>query len=123
MSKRPLLVLGTGCALALLAAACLKGGPTGAVPGATAPAGDGNPAATVEIAGFAFAPTPVKIKAGESVKFTNKDSVAHSITIGTFKSDDNINGGQDKVVKFETAGTIKYICQYHPSMKATVEVE
>lgn len=123
MSKRPVALLVPGLAAILLAAGCLQGGT--AAPGAqTGTPGPGTtPAATVEIVNFAFSPTPLKIKKGQSVRFMNKDSVAHSVTIGAFKAEDNVNAGQEKVVKFDNVGSIQYVCQYHPSMKATIEVE
>lgn len=125
MSKRPLLTIAAGFTAALLASACLKGGvTTSSAPSGTSgdDTGQGAPAATVEIVNFAYAPTPVKIKKGQSIKFTNKDAALHSVTV-TSGPDEDVKGGEEKVVKFDAAGTIKYICKYHPSMKATVEVE
>lgn len=126
MSKPPVVPLLPGLAAAWLAAGCLQGGTAapGAQTGTPAPGTPGSGvAATVEIVNFTFSPNPVKVRKGQSVRFMNRDTVPHSVTIGSFKAEDNVNAGQEKVVRFDTVGRIPYVCQYHPNMQATVEVE
>ena len=78
----------------------------------------------VEINDFSFNPPTLAIKKGTTVSWTNKDSVKHSAT-----SDDDIfdSGlipqGDTWIYTFNEAGTFKYHCTPHPSMKGMVIVE
>ncbi|MEO5949999.1 MAG: cupredoxin family copper-binding protein [Candidatus Saccharimonadales bacterium] len=81
---------------------------------------------TVEIKSYAFNPTPIKVKVGTKVTWTNKDAVAHTVTsddssADTFKSD-SINQNDTYSYTFTKAGTFTYHCTPHPSMHGTVEV-
>lgn len=81
---------------------------------------------TVEIKSYAFSPTPIKVKVGTKVTWTNKDAVAHTVTSDdssgdTFKSD-NINQDGTYSYTFTKPGTFTYHCTPHPSMHGTVEV-
>lgn len=78
----------------------------------------------VTIRNFAFSPAKITIKAGQSVIWTNEDSVGHSAT-----ADDNswdtgvLPQGQSKSITFAKAGTYTYHCSVHPNMKAEVIVQ
>jgi plastocyanin len=78
----------------------------------------------VTIAGFAFDPATVTIQDGDSVTWTNQDSVAHTATAGhgSFDTGPIANGASDTVT-FDTAGTFAYICSIHPQMTGSVVVE
>lgn len=78
----------------------------------------------VEIVEFAFSPSKLTIKAGDSVKFINKDAVSHSATADD-KSFDTGMLGQDKgkEVTFSEEGEFSYYCLPHPGMKGTITVE
>ncbi len=77
----------------------------------------------VWIEGMAFNPSSITVKAGTTIKWTNKDGIAHTVT-----SDDNlfnsgsINGGGTFSYTFSTVGTFNYHCSIHPSMTAKVIV-
>jgi plastocyanin len=73
---------------------------------------------------LAFDPATVTIKAGESVTWTNQDSMNHTVVgdNGEFKSSELANGATFSF-KFDKAGTYAYHCSIHPSMKATVVVQ
>ncbi|MGM0884622.1 MAG: cupredoxin domain-containing protein [Bacillota bacterium] len=78
----------------------------------------------VEIVNFGFSPSELTIKAGDSVKFINKDAVGHSATA----NDDSFDTGmleQDKAkeVTFSKDGEFSYYCLPHPGMKGTIVVE
>jgi plastocyanin len=78
----------------------------------------------VTIAGFAFDPGTVTIQAGDSVTWTNQDSVAHTATAGDGSFDTgSIANGASETVTFDTAGTFAYICSIHPQMAGSVVVE
>lgn len=77
----------------------------------------------VEIKSFAFVPASVEIALGDTVRWTNRDFAPHTATAddrawdtGQLKAEAS---GEFRPTK---AGTIKYHCQYHPVMKATIVV-
>jgi len=85
------------------------------------PAGGGE-ATEVAIKDFTFSPDPVEVKVGDTVKWTNEDAAPHTATAdGEF---DSKNMGQGGTFEYTAAkaGTFKYICTIHPSMKGTLEV-
>ena len=84
----------------------------------------GGGGAKVVIKNFAFDQTSVTIKAGESVTWTNQDSVTHHLVgdKGEFDSAD-LAAGATFTFTFKTAGTVAYHCSIHPSMTGTVVVQ
>lgn len=74
----------------------------------------------------------VTIEVGETVRWENDDSVAHTVTStdpepnepGGFDSG-NLAPGEDFEVTFDTPGTYVYYCALHPTemVNATVIVE
>jgi plastocyanin len=87
-------------------------------------AAGGTSGAQVVLKGFAFDPADVTIKAGESVTWTNQDSVTHDVTAdnGEFKSGTMADGATFSST-FAKAGTYPYHCGIHPTMKGTVTVQ
>jgi plastocyanin len=70
-----------------------------------------------------FAPTSLSVKVGQTVTWTNDDSVDHNVTAsdGTFKSS-NFGHGKTFSWKATKAGTFKYTCTIHPGMDGTLTV-
>jgi plastocyanin len=91
------------------------------------------PAAST-LASKAFSPSPVTVKVQNSVTWTNKDNVAHTITSGTGPSDPNkgkefdsglsslLTPGKTFTHTFKTSGEIPYFCQIHPTMVGKVTI-
>jgi len=79
---------------------------------------------TIEIKGMEFSPKTLTIKAGDKVKFINKDNAPHtaSATDGRFESGE-LQEGQSEIVTFEKADTYAYYCMFHPSMSGKIIVE
>ena len=79
----------------------------------------------VAIADFAFAPTPVRIRPGGTVVWTNQDATVHSIQdksdMGTPVSPDLAQGDTFSIT-YPKAGVYPYICGIHISMEGSVEV-
>ena len=71
-----------------------------------------------------YVPDSITVSVGDTVTWTNSDSVAHTVTgdNGEFDSGTIEPGGQFSFT-FETAGTITYHCTIHPNMKGTVIVQ
>ena len=74
------------------------------------------------IAGFAFADM-LRIKAGQTITWTNNDPVPHTVTSddGLWDSGD-IATGKSFSKRFELPGTYAYHCGNHPSMQGTIVV-
>jgi plastocyanin len=99
------------------------GGTTTTTEQSTAPTSTGG-GASVTMKDIKFNPTEVKVKAGQTVTWTNDDSVGHDVTADSFKSGSagGIEGGQSFKHTFAKAGTFTYVCTVHPGMKGTVVV-
>ena len=80
---------------------------------------------TVKIADFKFKPPTVRVKAGTKLTFDNVDTAGHTATAEDDAAFDtsSIPKGESKTVTVKKAGTIPYICDFHPFMKGTVVVE
>jgi plastocyanin len=90
------------------------------------------------LANKAFAPNPLNAKVGDTVTWTNKDTIFHTVTSGTGPSDtthgkefdSGLSGptalttqGKTFSHKFMTAGEFPYFCQLHPTMVGKVVVK
>jgi plastocyanin len=80
--------------------------------------------AKIVVKDFMFNPTPLTVKAGATVTWTNMDDEPHTVVsdTGTFKS-----GGMDTnesfSYKFDKPGTYHFTCSIHPRMVGTVVVQ
>ncbi len=111
--------------LGLLATSCGSTTSTSTTAGVTTSAGAAGAGAQVEIKGFAFNPASVTIKVGETVTWTNSDSVTHTIVAdnGDFAKSGDLAQGATYTATFDKAGTFAYHCGVHPNMKATITVQ
>jgi plastocyanin len=92
----------------------------------SASSGSANVAQTnkVDIQGFTFSPVQIKVKKGDAITFTNKDSMQHSATANDGSFDTGLmSNGESRAITFNTTGTVNYHCKLHTSMQATVIVE
>ena len=80
---------------------------------------------SIETENFAFSPKTIKVKAGGTISFTNKDSVSHTFTADDGSFDSGLVG--DNQTKTITApsepGEYPFHCTPHPYMKGTLVVE
>jgi plastocyanin len=79
---------------------------------------------TITIKNFAFDPTPLTVKVGANVTWTNEDSTSHIVKEdnGLFESSTLANG-QSFTFTFTIIGIYNYTCAIHSSMKGKVIVE
>lgn len=77
----------------------------------------------VSIAKFQFTPSPLTIRKGTTVVWTNKDDATHTVSSdsGLFSSGSIIKGNSYSFT-FEKTGTFPYICGFHPGMRGIIEV-
>ncbi|MBI2022659.1 cupredoxin family copper-binding protein [Candidatus Daviesbacteria bacterium] len=79
---------------------------------------------SVNISNSKYSPSEVTINSGDTVTWTNKDSIAHTVTAnnGNFDSR-NIGPGESFSYKFTSSGSFSYFCKIHPDMKGVVTVK
>jgi len=111
--------------MAVLLFGCTQTGGNTSNSGNATNATDGNASATtttVIIKGFAFSPTEVTVKQGDTVKWVNQDSVSHLVKFDLFESSTLTNGATFEHKFTEPPGEYSYICGIHTSMKGKVTV-
>ena len=96
-------------------------------PTPTTPGPKGGPGTNeVWIQGMAFTPATITVAAGTTIKWTNKDGVAHTVTNDSGSTETFDSGsmaeGATFTHTFNTSGSFSYHCTYHAGMKATVVV-
>jgi plastocyanin len=78
----------------------------------------------IKIDNFTFGPAQVKVPAGTTVTWINRDDIPHTVvnTDKAFKS--KVLDTDDRFsFTFTKAGTFPYFCSIHPKMTGTVVVE
>jgi plastocyanin len=112
-------------ALGLIGAAACGGSEKAASNAAPATSGQ---ATAVAIQTFQFQPSPVEVKAGTTVTWTNRDDITHTVTAGTPENrsgrfDMPMNGkDQTATFTFSEPGAYTYFCARHESMRGEVRV-
>jgi plastocyanin len=144
MRHRHLSILG---ATVLLLAACSSGGgassaPSAAAPSAAAPSVEASSEASapaeggaacaessaagevkVAIKDFAFNPADITASVGQTITFSNGDSVPHTASLDDGScTTPNIAGGSSDGLTFSAPGTYPFHCNVHPTMKGTITV-
>jgi plastocyanin len=119
-------------------------GPTSTATYGSTPTSTGTPTATqdapgpspttvvdaveVDIQDFMFVPDPIRIRVGQTVRWTNRDEVPHTTTSGQPGSPDDrwdsdiLYQGEAYEQRFDEAGRFPYYCKVHPNMLGTVIV-
>jgi amicyanin len=78
----------------------------------------------VKIDNFTFAPQQITVKAGDTVTWTNRDDIPHTVTSKTTAFRSKALDTNDKFTfTFTTPGTYAYFCSLHPHMTGAVVVE
>jgi nitrite reductase (NO-forming) len=78
-----------------------------------------------------YDPSPLRIKSGTSVTWTNKDSTLHTVTsglpeqgaVGTLFDSSILAPAKTYTHAFNKAGTFDYSCTLHPFMRGQVVVK
>jgi plastocyanin len=77
--------------------------------------------AFVQIVNFRFSPAVIRIHAGQTVAWTNRDVVAHTVDLSGVTSN-VLSRGDTYTQRFTAPGTYPYICSIHPFMHGMVVV-
>ncbi len=77
----------------------------------------------VHIDNFMFEPAQLTVKVGQTVTWTNRDDIPHTVVCaGKFRSKTMDTDGTFSFT-FTSAGEYKYFCSLHPHMTGAVKVE
>jgi plastocyanin len=121
MLKRTITICLTVAALGAGLAACGGyGSPDTPATAAKAPASG----AAVSVQDNRFAPAHLRVARGDTVTFTNEGAIAHTVTATSGAGFDSGSLAPGKTFTFtaEKAGTVTYVCNFHPGMQGTIEV-
>lgn len=120
MKKNFLFALLLANLLILVSLACSKSSDNS---GGGGGGGGTNPTA-VSIVGMTYNPTPLTVKVGTVVRWTNTDSAPHTVTSndGITFSSPTINPGGTFNYTTITPGTFLYHCNFHAGMAGTLTV-
>jgi amicyanin len=91
---------------------------------AASPSDKGSGAIEVKIDNFTFGPPSLKVAAGTTVTWTNRDDVPHTVVSDdktTFKSK-ALDTDDQYSYTFSKPGTYHYFCSVHPKMTGEVVV-
>jgi plastocyanin len=82
------------------------------------------PKAAVTIQNYHFVPVALKVPAGTTVTWTNKDDDAHTVmdAAAAFRSG-ALDSGQSYSFTFVKPGVYRIACSMHPQMSGTIIVE
>ena len=84
--------------------------------------GTGSDIVNVEIRDYKYTPQNVTVKVGQTVRWTNNDTVLHDV-VGSGIESDYLQKGEKFTYTFEEEGTYRYKCTPHPWMEGEVIVE
>jgi plastocyanin len=84
-------------------------------------AGSGSPPRThtVEIRGMEFHPAAITVSVGDTIVWVNRDIVPHTSTTGDWDTGLLTQGQSGRVVA-RHAGSLRYVCRWHPTMRGTL---
>ena len=89
----------------------------------------GSPAAavphtyTVVIDKMKFGPVPPLLHRGDSIIWVNRDFLRHTATAANHSFDVDLPAGATAKTVLKTAGTIPFVCRYHPGMRGVLKVQ
>ena len=77
----------------------------------------------VMIDNFTFSPAELTVKVGDTVTWTNRDDIPHTVvSAGKFRSK-AMDTDNSYSFTFASAGDYKYFCSLHPHMTGMIKVE
>jgi plastocyanin len=120
MIKRTITICLAVAALGAGVTAC--GGYSSDEPAAAAKAPAGGTAVSVQ--DNTFQPADLKVAVGDTVTFTNEGAIAHTVTAtdGADFDSGSLAPGATFSFTAEKAGTVSYVCSFHPGMQGTLAI-
>jgi plastocyanin len=121
-------ILAVLAAMAALAAGCGEkeshGSGTAGGNAKDAQTASGGKTVSVKMKDILFVPEMVTARVGQTVRWTNEDSIAHTVKAehGASFASKALGKGDTYEQKVTKPGRISYVCTIHPSQKGTIEV-
>ena len=75
----------------------------------------------IEIKAMKFVPAELEVSVGDTIVWTNRDVLPHTVTSASFDSL-QIDAAQQWMWKVTAPGDVSYRCTFHPTMLATLRV-
>jgi plastocyanin len=76
----------------------------------------------VTIEKLTFSPVEIAAHPGDTIRWINKDFVAHTATAKDKSFDIMLPAHGEGTLVVQSAGAINYFCRFHPMMKGTITV-
>jgi plastocyanin len=78
----------------------------------------------VNIRDYCFGPTILRVRAGDTVTWVNRDTFPHTIlgANGAWGGYDTLRRGKEVSFRFVSSGVYPYVCTFHPGMIGAVVV-
>jgi plastocyanin len=93
-------------------------------PGSSAATAAKSNGTTIVISNFAFSPSTLHVAPGTTIKITNSDGVAHTVTADNKSFDTgDIAGGASTTITVKSPGKYAYHCDIHNYMTGVIEVK
>lgn len=89
----------------------------------TAPAAAAPHSYTVVIDKMKFGPVPTGLRKGDTIVFANRDFLRHTATAADRSFDVDLMPGKAGKVVLSKAGSIPFVCRYHPGMKGVLQIK
>ncbi|MCF2515838.1 cupredoxin domain-containing protein [Sphingomonas sp. G124] len=69
-----------------------------------------------------FGAMPAAVRAGDRIKWINRDLFRHTATASAGGFDVDLQPGMTKTIIMSRTGSFAVTCRYHPGMRATLKV-
>jgi plastocyanin len=76
----------------------------------------------VDIKDLVFVPATVMAEVGDVIEWRNADFIDHTATAKDGSFDVMIEAGKSATLTVRTAGSVDYLCAFHPNMTGTIQV-
>lgn len=78
---------------------------------------------TVVIDKLKFGPLPAQLHKGDTILWANKDILRHTATATDHSFDVDLQPGKAGKIVLKKAGTIAFVCRFHPGMRGVLKVK
>lgn len=95
----------------------------GALLPALSPAAAAPHSYTVVIEKLKFGPLPEQLHKGDTIVWVNRDFLRHSATAADHSFDVDLPAGATGKTVLNKAGSIVFVCRYHPGMRGVLQVK
>jgi plastocyanin len=77
---------------------------------------------TVVIDKLKFGPFPAELHKGDTIVWVNKDFLRHTATAADHSFDVDLQAGATGKTVLKKAGSIPFVCRFHPGMRGVLQV-